>query len=222
MSFIWNVEEQKLKKEKDSNKNLQIFSAERLLSRDEKIAFIDSRTNGQMTELLELYDKFQAEKDTIKKNVDGGFKDNSLKAWMAKNIETLRWSDYKFEIWGIGCDRRLNGLMYKGPYQTYDDVVDQAFHDMLWDLYHEEIDWFKAHDESSILKKKLEESKTFPLLGFSYWTGSGGLQKDVNGKPTQYTIEELRYLSAVCDKLEKKLDETTAKIRAEFENKFPD
>ena len=35
-----------------------------------------------------------------------------------------------------------------------------------------------------------------------------------------YTIEELRYLTTVCDKLEKKLNETTAKIRNDLKRIF--
>ena len=128
MGFTWNVEEQKLKKERDAYKDLQIFSAENLLSRDEKLAFIDSKFSGQMSQLLDLYDKFQAEKDNIKRGVDGDYKFNSLKAWYAKNMGDIKYSDYDLAIYGsIGCNRTIDGLMHKQPYDTYSDIVDQAF-----------------------------------------------------------------------------------------------
>ena len=222
MGFTWNVEEQKLKKERDSYKDLQIFSVENLLSRDEKLAFIDSKFSGQMSQLLDLYDKFQAEKDNIKRGVDGDYKFNSLKAWYTKNMGDIKYSDYDLEIYGpIGCNRTIDSLMHKKPYDTYSDIVDQAFHKLIWDLYRKECEWFKSHDEYSILSKKLQESKIFPLIGFHYWYGTSGIGKNVNDKMVPYTIEELRYLTTVCDKLEKKLDETTAKIRNDFEKNFP-
>ena len=222
MGFTWNVEELKLKKERDSHKNLQIFSVENSLSRDEKIAFIDSRFDGQMSQLLDLYNKFQVEKDTIKMGVDGDYKFNSLKAWYTKNMSDFRYSDYSLEIWGIGCNRTIDRLMNKHAYDLYSDIVDQAFHQLIWDLYKKENKWFKEHDEYSILTKKLIDSNILPFLGIEYWYGTGGIGKNVNGKDIKFTLLELRYLSDACDALEEKINSIAKKIKADFERTFPD
>lgn len=223
MGFIWKVEDLALKKDKERQGRLfRVFSVEYSISRDDKISFIDSKTGGQMSELLEIYNKFQKEQETIKRGVDGLFKENSLKAWYNKNAGSLQWSDYTFEFYGIFKNRKIYSLMHKGMYDQYEDIVDQAFHNLLNNLYQEEIQYFLSHDEYSVLSRKLLDSRVFSLLGFDYWHGSSGIGKSVNGKMVKYSIEELRYLVETCEKFEEKINNTTAKIRAEFEKNFPD
>lgn len=222
MGFVWKVEELALKKERDrQGRFFETFEVERTINRDDKISFIDSQMNGQMSELLALYNKFQKEKDTIKKGVDGYYKENSLKAWYSKNAGTLNWSEYDFGFYGIFHNRTIYNLMHKGNWEIYDDIVDEAFHRLLDKLYNEEVKYFNTHDEYQILKNKLINSHILPLTGIHYWYGTSGIGKEVNGKNIKFTLEELRYLDKTCDKLEEKINNAAAKIRAEFESKFP-
>ena len=70
MGFIWNVEDYALKNDKERRGKLfETFTVENQVNRDDKIAFIDSQTGGQMSELLELYSKFQKEKDCYSKSI---------------------------------------------------------------------------------------------------------------------------------------------------------
>lgn len=224
MSFIWNVEDLNLKKDHDSQgKSFKVFGVEYRLSRNDKISFIDSQTGGQMSELLALYDKFQKEKDTIKKDVDGYYKANSLKAWYNRNVrDDFNWSDYTFEFYGIYGKRKIYDLMHKGNWDIYEDIVDEAFHRLLYDLYRKEVEFFNTHDEYQVLKNKLIDSHILPLTGIQYWYGTDGIGKEVNGKSVKFTLEELRYLDKTCDKLEEKINNAAAKIRADFASKFPD
>lgn len=220
--FTWKVEDLALKKDKDKQgRFFETFIAESQVSRDDKIAFIDSQTGGQMSELLDLYAKFQREKDTIKKDVYGGYKENSLKAWYSRNAGSLKWSEYDFGFYGIFDNRRIYNLMSRGSYSVHEDIVDQAFHKLLYDLYRKELEYFNTHDEYAVLSHKLIESHIFPLIGLEFWHGSDGIGgKKVNGKMVKYTLEELRYLNNACDKLEEKINAATAKIKASFEQKF--
>lgn len=223
MGFTWKVEELVLKNDKERQGRLfETFTLESQVSRDDKIAFIDSQTGGQMSELLEIYNKFQREKDNIKQDVYGGYKDNSLKAWYNRNAGTLNWSEYDFGFYGIFHKRTIYNLMHKGPYDKYDDIVDEAFHRLLDELYRKELDYFNTHDEYQVLKNKLINSHILPLIGLPYWYGTDGIGKEVHGKSIKFTLEELRYLSNACDKLEEKIKNTSAKICAEFEKQFPD
>ena len=223
MSITWKIEDLALKKDHDrQGKLFETFKLEYTANRDEKIAFIDSQTKGQMSELLALYDKFQKEQDTIKKDVDGYYKTNSLKAWYSRNAGTLNWSEYDLGFYGIFHNRTIYNLMHKGSWEIYDDIVDEAFHRLLFDLYKKEINYFNTHDEYQVLARKLRDSSIFPLIGFEYWYGSDGIGKTVNGKMVKYTLEELQYLNSACDKLEEKIKNTATKIRSDFEKNFPD
>lgn len=222
--FTWKVEDLALKKDKEKQgKFFETFEAERQVGRQEKISFIDSQTGGQMSELLDLYAKFQREEHTIKKGVDGYYKENSLKAWYSRNVRSVSWSEYDFGFYGIFHNRKIYNLMRKGTWDYYEDIVDEAFHRLLSDLYRKELEYFNTHDEYAVLSRKLIESRIFPLIGLEFWHGSDGIGgKKVNGKMVKYTLEELRYLNNACDKLEEKINAATAKIKASFEQKFPD
>lgn len=222
MAFTWKVEELALKKDREKNSHSDIFSIENKLSRDDKISFIDSQTGGQMSELLRLYDKFQVEKDTIKKDIDGFYKANSLKAWYNRNVgEDFRWSEYDFGFYGIFGERTIYNLMQKHGYDVYEDIVDEAFNNLLCQLYQKELDYFNTHDEYQILSRKLQRSRIFPLLKFDYWYGTNGIGKNIGDKMVPYTLDELRYLTNACDKLEEKINGTAAKIKSDFEKNFP-
>lgn len=222
MGFTWKIEDLKLREEKlTQGMNFTVFEAESKLSRDEKIAFIDSQTGGQMSELLRLSNKFQTEKDTIKTDRKGNYNMASLKAWYKNNINTLDWSEYDLKFYGIFKGRIIYNLKLRSSYDIYIDIVDQAFHNLLENLWYKEIQYFKEHDEYTVLMTKLEQSRVFSLLGFNYWVGVNGIGKTVKGKYLPYTIEELRYLTNVCDKFEEKINEKATKIRADFKKNFP-
>ena len=222
MGFIWNVEDYVLKNDKErQGKSFEIFTVENQINRDDKIAFIDSQTHKQMSDLLILYDQFQKEKDHIRKEANGEYKFNSLKNWYTKNASRyLDWSEYDLQFYSP-FDRTIYDLMHRGPYDKYDDIVDEAFHKILCNLYRKEEAYYTTHNEYDVLKNKLINSNIFPLIGFEYWYGTDGIGKEVNGRHVKFTLEELRYLNNACDKLEGKIKNTSAKIRADFESIFP-
>lgn len=222
MPFTWNVEECKLMKESEKKPKLKCFAADGETSREDKIAFIDSQTDGLMTALLNLYEKFQAEADKLKRDKWGSIKKNSLVAWMRRNTKDgkIRFSEYSGELYSLyGSERRIDNLMVKRTWDFYDDIVDEMFHRLLQRCLKEERAWFAKHDEYSVLSRKLIDSPYMPLLGISYWWGTDGIGvKDENGKSVKFTLEELRFLSGKCDKLAEIISGYAAEVGGEFDN----
>lgn len=218
--FTWNVEECKLMKESEEKPKLKYFTADGETSREDKIAFIDSQTDGLMTALLKLYEKFQAEADKLKRDKWGIIKQNSIVAWMRRNTKDgkIRFSEHSGELYSLyGTERRIDNLMTRRTWDSYDDIVDEMFHRLLCRCLKEERAWFAKHDEYSVLSRKLIDSPYMPLLGISYWWGTDGIGvKDENGKSVKFTLEELRFLSDKCDKLAEKVSDYAAEVSGKF------
>ena len=220
MGFIWNIEDYALKNDYDKQgSSFEIFTVESQVSREDKIAFIDSQTHKQMSELLRLYDQFQKEKDHIRKEADGEYKSSSLKNWYIKNARYLDWDQYFFKFY-FPFDRTIYDLMRKGPYDKYEDIVDEAFHKLLLELRGDEEAYYTTHHEYDTLKNKLLDSNIFPLIGLQCWSDEDGIGIEKDYRKVKFTIEELRYLNNACDKLEGKIKNASAKIRADFKNIF--
>lgn len=89
-----------------------IYDCEDSVSREDKIAFVDSKTDGKLSYLLSLIEKFNADKDNLPKK-DSMFgepevKTTSLKAWIkrndtkySQNIIDDWWSLDKGMLWWI-------------------------------------------------------------------------------------------------------------------------
>ena len=227
--FKWDVKKMLLMKEYADKRmdkyKWQRFGAEDI-SREEKIAFIDSQTGGYMTAVLNLYEKFVAEEDKLKHDSWGYVKKVSLKAWMNRNAKgTPVHYGEEGQIYKLfGMERRITTLNQKQRYDTYEDVVDEVFRRLLMDCRRQEEAYFKEHDEYSILVEKVSHSPYLPLLNIgdgnndiSIWTGSMGIGLgDKNGISRKLTIEELRFLSDACDELEKRVKEYSMEINPQF------
>lgn len=228
--FEWKIEETRLMKEYDdkdmSECKWQRFDAEDI-SREEKIAYIDSRSEGRMSAVLKLYEKYMAEKDGLKRDKYGCIKSVSFDAWVKRNTKDMPVrciNDGRVWFpWCAGMDRRFATLNHKGWFDTYDDIVDEVFRRLLMDHVRDERKWFAAHDEYSVLSKKLAHSPYFSLLCEEaepemYVDDACDriVYEDESGEYVKLGIEELRFLSDACDGLKTHIREYSKKIAADF------
>lgn len=169
--FDWKVEKMKLTNDHvDSYRGgykTTLYACEDSVSREDKIAFVDSKTDGKLSYLLSLIEKFNSEKENLPKkdNVFGNpkIKTTSLKAWVKRN--DTRYKQKVIDDWYqyggynlLGCERNIQSN-HKGDYDYYEDLVDEVFHRQLIECEREEQKYFREHDEYSILKKKFSEKQ---------------------------------------------------------------
>lgn len=224
--FEWKVEELALMNEKGRiffGKE-RIYGCETEVSREDKIAFVDSMQDGKLSYLLGLIEKFKQEESKLphdRYNV----KTVSLKAWIKRN-------DKKYEFPVIDCSYHhgqyhiLGSERYlwsesKGSYDTYDDLVDECFHRQLKKCENMEHTYFESIDEYSILNKKVRAmvdrlGTTFGVQ-ISMW-GNGNLTicNGEGGESRKITLDELRFLVAKYEELEAFIDKLTSETHIEF------
>lgn len=236
MKFNWNVEDLELYKEVERARRMRmmkflptatnyIFEREALFTREDKIKYLDFIMDGLMSEILKLADRFNAEKDTIKRTTWGSFKTVSLNAWVNRNIKGthIKLNDYgeHLTLQGLKSHRPLTDLNRKFAYDTYDDLVDEEFHRRLWDLEKQEEHWFNTHDEYTVLANKLSESDIMPMLGIHYWHGTSGIGKcNADGEidtKLKFTLKELKFLDQACTDMQMVIDAFAEKVQKEFE-----
>ena len=81
--FNWKVEEMKLM---NSKKNFNgAYFLEDEVSREDKIAFVDSMQDGKLSYIIAMIRKFESERDSMPKSQWGKVKTVSLKAWLKRN-----------------------------------------------------------------------------------------------------------------------------------------
>lgn len=204
--FEWKVEDMTLLNEKDGifiGKE-EIYECENKVSREDKIAFVDSLQDGKLSYLLFLIDKFNEDYDSLAKQKtlfgEEKVKTVSLKAWIKRNDkkynrsiidDTYRYGDYYI----LGSRRNIRNNL-KGTYDTYDDLVDEVFHRQLKECEKKERQYFLEHDEYSILKKKFRE-RNYPTtfgVNISSWSSGRICVCDDNNNERDITIEELKEL----------------------------
>lgn len=236
MEFTWKVEDQKLRKEVEAAKAAgmmtflrwtsdYVFEIEKQLTREEKLAYMDKVGNGALSAAIQLAEKFEKEKDTIKKTSWGNLNQGSLKAWFKRNTKgtPLRVSEYSdFEVNGLYSRRSATSLLKQNAYDTHADLIDEEFHRYLWIRENEEVRWFKQHDEYTILANKLAGSTLMGLLGISYWHGTSGMGRGTyktNDKSANkpFTLEELQFLDKACTELDDVIKDFAKKKQAEFD-----
>lgn len=218
----WNVEEMKLLNEKANMHNKEkIYSCENI-DRQEKIDFIDKIEDGKMSYLLNLFDKFESDKETLPKDNYGNVKTISLKAWLKKN-DTLKTidGDYKYgNIRFLGIDRWIANIDRKNNYDTYKDYVDECFHRVLKECEREEKRYFLEHDEYSILKQQLKDRDYHTSFGvnISEWSGGKVCIYDDNDNDNQreITIDELKLLLSKYEELDKLVEKITNEINIKY------
>lgn len=222
--FEWKVENMILLNQKggvfvDKEK---IYDCEHKISRENKIAFVDSFQDGKLSYLLKLIEKFNQDKDNLPKDQWGNIKTVSLKAWIKRNDtkygSPIVDNDYRYgKYYVLGMERYIT-YDVKGSYDTYDDLVDELFHRQLKECEKEERKYFLEHDEYSILKTTFEEyqNKYRTSFGVNILTCSDGKISVYDGEnykiSREITMEELNDLIAKykqIDVLIEKLTEET-------------
>lgn len=217
--FEWKVEDMALMNERSNVYlgNEKIYSCEHEISREDKIAFVDSMNDGKLTYILKLAKKFEEEKETLKKDQWGYVKTVSLKAWLRKN-DTKKIVDDTYShgrISFLSCGRYIWSINMKHGYDMYEDYVNEIFHRQLKKCEREERAYFLAHDEYSILKKEFREKsrKYDTTFGVHCVDCSSGALYVVNGKPyteREITIDELKELLLKYEQLDKLVEKLTA------------
>lgn len=222
--FEWKIEDMAL-----LNENGQIFfgkekiySCESTVSREDKIAFVDSLQDGKLSYILFLIEKFKKEKESLPKDQWNNVKTVSLKAWLKKNdtkygrpIIDNFYHYGKFYI--LGTERWITND-HKGVYDTYDDLVDEVFHRQLKECEKKENEYFLEHDEYSILKEKFRNKHYDTTFGvnISFWSSGKICVYDENNNERDITIDELKYILSKYEEL----DELVQKITEETHIKF--
>ena len=155
--FTWKVEDMVLMNEESFvyKGATRIFNCELELSREEKIAFVDSMYNNNFLYLLDIIEKYKLESIDMPKTKNGCPRSSSLKTWLTKNDPKML-IDRDFEIGRIKsfafCSKRY---IYDSQNDYYNDLVDEFFHLQLLECLRQERNYFKEHDEYSIAIQKL-------------------------------------------------------------------
>lgn len=222
--FEWKVEEMKLMN--SQNKFSGIFNCEYEVSREDKIAFVDSMNDGKLSYIIEMIQKFEEVKDSMPKDQWGHVKTVSLKAWLKRNDTKYNRpifnNDYyhgKFYLLRVERFIDLNPLNEKGScYEHYADLVDEVFHRQLIDCCLLEKKYFREHDEYSILKDRFRQLSNEYKTSFGVHTGycSNGevyvYDKENHDNEREITIEELKRLIPLYDRLEMFIQELSEEV----------
>ena len=230
--FTWNVEEMKLTHSPKLPKLMDGMGAwrlEREVSREDKIRFIDERTDGEITKILELSEKYAKEKEQLPHDEKGHVKTVSLKAWLKRN-DTDRLFDADYHIGRTNKhDRHIEDLNTTWNYNEPKDFVDFAFHKELEKCQIEENKYFNTHDEYTVLTDKLAEKlrennliHDAVIMGKSIHCsyGSSGNEVTVYGKGQEKrkaNIEELETLLDYIEDIEKYIKERTQKLEISYD-----
>ena len=196
-----------------------VYTCEGSVSREDKIAFVDRMTDGKLSYLLSLIEKFNADKDSLPKK-DSMFgepevKTTSFKAWVKRNDTKYPqnviddWYNYgKYNL--LGCERNIQSNT-KGTYDYYDDLVDEIFHRQLIECEREEQKYFHEHDEYSILKKKFREKydQYRTSFGVRIVTGSCGVCVGNGEVHRDITIDELKELLSKYEQIDALVEKIT-------------
>ena len=233
--FTWNLEDMALLNDKGGFfiGREQIFSCENTLSRAEKIAFVDSMQNNKLSYILNIIERFQADVDSLPKDSHGCVKTVSLKAWIKRNtVECMKPlvifdTSYNYGYFSfLGIHRSIvHNYNCMGRYDTYDDIVDEAFHRQLKKCKEKEREYFLAHDEYSILKEKFRNKNFNTTFGVNIAMCSTGEiyvfedDRSFYDKDNYYrkiTIEELKYLLSKYEELDKLVEKITKETNIKF------
>lgn len=221
--FEWKVEEMALMNNHadvyGGRHKTTLYACENSVSREDKIAFVDSMQDGKLSYLLSLIEKFNADKDSLPKK-DSMFgepevKTTSLKAWIKRNDTKYPqnviddWYNYgKYNL--LGCERNIQSNT-KGTYDYYDDLVDEIFHRQLIECEREERKYFHEHDEYSILKKRYREKNYDTTFGVHIrdWSAGRLTVADDNDNERDITINELKELLSKYEQLDALVEKLT-------------
>lgn len=228
--FEWKVEDMVLMNNSYSIGRLKCYNCMTKVSREDKITFVDSMTDGKLSYILSLLDKFQEDKNSLPKQTsvfgDKSVKTVSLKAWIKRNDTKYSrpviddWYHYgMFNILGSNRSIQTN---HKGVYDTYEDLVDEAFYRQLKKCEEEERKYFLEHDEYSVLKSQLREyqDKYRTSFGVNLGTCSNGEVFIYEGEDfktkREITMEELKELLSKFEQLDALVEKLTAETHITY------
>jgi len=143
---------------------LTVYEIESKLSEEEKIAFIDELKDGVATYMVNLIQKWNDEKDTLKKENSGRPKKTSHKAWVNRSDSRPIMSRYdigRYKLFGTD----FSELSFTCPISKYGysleysgkSVVHQWFHDLCHELEIEEQRHFHENDHQQVKLTKVRE-----------------------------------------------------------------
>lgn len=216
--FEWKVEDMILLDQKGRiylGKE-KIYDCENKVSREDKIAFVDSFQEGKLTYLLDLIEKFTVDKENMPKDQWDNVKTVSLKAWIKKNDtkygRPIVDNDYRYGRYYILGMERFITYDGKGSYDTYEDLVDEVFHRQLKECEEQERKYFLEHDEYSILKKKFRDRNYPTTFGVHICSWSSGRicvcddndnERDITIKELKELLDKYEQIDALVEKLTK-------------------
>lgn len=206
-----------------------IYEDEKNLSEKEKIEFLDKfyllrGHEGGATYMLNLINKYIAEKDTLKKDNWGYVKANSLKAWLRRNdpwgivddhyhYGFYSFADHEYSDLASKAPRPVWGSYENTPY--YDEeghLVDLWFHDVLEDKWTMEMRYFYEHDERAIKCRKIKDyCNKYGDFGFEMfarvgWNGDKAIDPQwcktfKHREPSNTELDKMLEIYAEVDKL---------------------
>lgn len=223
--FEWKVEDLKLLEETKRGGTFigdeRVFSCESKLTREEKIEFVDKITEGLLTYAINLLEKFEKEKDNLKKDQFGNVKSISLQAWLRKNDERnfisadTHWHFGMISYYGIKRYIENNPLTTKSYCNLYDDFVDEIFHRVLNRKLNEEKDYFREHDKYAVKRKRIREyeRKYDTAFGVEMYMNSDRLflrqdraERDLTEEEIDDIISKYEQIDALIEKLTEETD----------------
>lgn len=240
--FEWKVEDMRLREEainenlkwssyevfKNTYKAPYIFKCENAISKEEKIKFVDEMTNGKLSYIINLVNKFDNEKETLPKDSYGEVKTVSLKAWLKRN-DSEQVIDNYFEcglIRFFGDTTRIQHFDNIGKY------IDRIFHHQLAVCLNEEMKYFVTHDEYSVLTNQLK-SQIGEVYGCKYsvyldkrnivqvvksYEGFSLCTYDKNGTQRKLSLEELKEVKQDFDEIDAFMETLAQKRQKSYEH----
>lgn len=218
----YKVEDLKFLKMKKNlfRSGFKIFEIEESMSIEEKISFIDGMKDGIASYLLNIIDKWEAEKDNLPKDENGEIKKISLKKWIRKNDsrkiinresgivkyslfgKIYRLNDGKVCVsWGFDCYLRY----------TDEHIVHQWFHDLCVDLYRTEKKYFEKNDP---IQQKLSAIRNYAnKFRLGVWFDNDELNNIVFNNSDEVPEERLDKYVEIYEKLDKCVNELEKELK---------
>lgn len=195
------------------------YSIARELTDGEKVDII-SQHDKHLMPVLDLADKFQKEKDTIKKTSDGKINSVSYRAWLKRNDpkEIIASTYHLGKVFNYSAG--LFGGYYiatLGEPQNRQDFINKVFDDLLSKWRVAEFEFFLDHDEYSVLKSQLRNCNHLFGVPIVYCSDLRILIADKNSdKERDITLKELKTLIA----MNKQVDDFVAELAAKCDIKY--
>lgn len=205
---------------------VKVYDCEDKVSREDKIAFVDSFTDGKLSYILSLCEKFDNEKTNLPQaNAYGDVKTVSLIAWLQRNdkgysraVFSRNYNYGSFTI--LSSSRFIQHYNKKSAWDLYDDLVDECFHRQLINCEKMEKKYFEEHDEYCIHLSKLRDKGSHITFGVPlvFWsTGKIEIRDEQNKELTrEITLEEIKELLAKHEQVEAYIEKLSQETKIRY------